>query len=65
MKISMLINVEMQTAVGILTLISMINTASDNLKASKVFIFQHFSFQEQVNPRMGSIHFVRKLLMFC
>ena len=40
----LLINVKMPTIVGILTLISMINTTPESLKARKVFIFQHFSF---------------------
>ena len=39
----MLINVIMPTTVGILTFIGMINTASEILKARKVFIFQYFS----------------------
>ena len=37
-----------QTIVGILTFISMINTTSESLKARNVFIFQHFSFYEQL-----------------
>ena len=36
----------LNTAVGILTFISMINTTSESLKARKVSIFQHFSFCE-------------------
>ena len=44
----MLINVEMPTIVGILTFMSMINAISENLKAGKVFIFQHFSSYEQL-----------------
>ena len=39
-KIYLLINVKMPT------LISMINTTSERLKARNVFIFQHFSFHE-------------------
>ena len=38
----------MPTIVGILTFSSMINTTSKSLKASKVFIFQHFSFNEHL-----------------
>ena len=34
--------------VGILTLISMINTTSESLKARKVFNFQHLVFYEQL-----------------
>ena len=48
MKFIMLINVKMPTIVGILAFISMINTPPDSLKARKVFIFQHFSFNEQL-----------------
>ena len=48
MKFIMHINVKMPTIVGILTFISMINTKSESLKASKVFIFQHFSFYEKL-----------------
>ena len=44
----MLITVKMPTIVGILTFISMINTTSESLKAIKIFIFQHFSFYEQL-----------------
>ena len=38
----------MPTIVDNLTFINMINTTSGNLKASIVFIFQHFSFYEQL-----------------
>ena len=48
MKFIMLIIVKMPTIVGILTLISMINTTSESLKARNVFIFQHFSFYEHL-----------------
>ena len=48
MEFIMFINVKMPTIVGILTFISMINTAYDRLKARKVFIIQHFSFYEQL-----------------
>ena len=37
----------MPTNVGILTFIRMINTASESLKAKKIFVFQQFSFYEQ------------------
>ena len=47
-KFIMLINVKMPTVVGILTFISMINTASESLKARKISIFQHFTFYEQL-----------------
>ena len=43
----MLINVKMPTIVGILTFISMIKQHM-SFKARKVFIFQHFSFYEQL-----------------
>ena len=43
----MLINVKMPTIVGILTFISMINTISKSLEKN-AFIFQHFSFHEQL-----------------
>ena len=46
-KLYLLINVKMPTIVGILTFI-MINKTSEGLKARKVFIFQHFSFHEQL-----------------
>ena len=39
-------NIKMPTSVGILTLMSMINTTSESLNASKVFSFQYFSFHE-------------------
>ena len=48
MKFILLVNVKMPTAVGILTFISLINTTSDSLKASKLLICQHFSFYEQL-----------------
>ena len=50
-KFIMLINVKMPTIIGILTFISMINiknSTSECLKARIVFIFQHFTFSEQV-----------------
>ena len=48
MRFIKLINVNMPTIVDILTLISMINTTSESLEARKAFIFQHFSFYEQL-----------------
>ena len=48
MKFIMLINVKMPTIVGILTFVCMINRPSESLKAIKVFIFQQFSFYEQL-----------------
>ena len=44
MKFIMLINVTMPTIV----VIRMINTTSESLKAWKFFIFQHFSFHDQL-----------------
>ena len=41
----------MATSVGILTVTSMINTIYESLKARHVFIFQHFSFYEQLKFR--------------
>ena len=43
-KFITLINVKMPTIVGILTLISRINTATKSLTARKIIIFQHFNF---------------------
>ena len=51
-KFILLINVIMPPIVGILTFISMINTSSDCLNARKIFIFQHFSFYEQLKFRV-------------
>ena len=48
MKFLKLINAKMPTIVGILAFISMINTTSESLKARKIFIFQHFSFYEEL-----------------
>ena len=48
MKFIMLINVELQTIVGILTFISMLNTTSESLKARKLFILQYLSFYKQL-----------------
>ena len=45
-KLILLINVKMPTIVGILTFISMINTASERLKASNFFVCMYFSFNE-------------------
>ena len=47
-KFILLINVKMPTIVGILTLISMINTTSDGLKARNLFIRLYFCFYEQL-----------------
>ena len=47
-EIIMLISVKMPTIVGILTLISMINTKSETLKACKICIFHHFTFYQQL-----------------
>ena len=43
----MLTYVKMPTIVGILILISMINTISENLKAGDIIIFQHLRFNKQ------------------
>ena len=48
MKFIMLIIVKMPTIVGILTFIIIIDTTYEDLKATKVFNFQHFSFYEQL-----------------
>ena len=47
-KFILLINVKMPTIVGILTFMSMINTTSERLKARNFFIWQYFSFYEQL-----------------
>ena len=44
----LLINVKMPTIVGILTLISRLNTVSESFKAKQILIFPHFSFYEQL-----------------
>ena len=49
MELIMFINVKMPTSVGILILISMVSATSGGMKARKVFIFQHFSYYEQLN----------------
>ena len=49
-KIILLINVKMPT-IGILTYISMINTASERLYARNFFICLYFSFYEQLKFR--------------
>ena len=46
-KFILLINVKMPTIVGILTIISMVNTTSEKLKASHFFICRYVSFYEQ------------------
>ena len=48
MKFIKLINVKMPTIVGILILMSKINTTSENLKAKKVFSFKYFRFYEHL-----------------
>ena len=50
-KFIQLINVEMPTIAGILTVISMINTASERLKARNYFICRYFSFYELLKFR--------------
>ena len=50
-KIILLIIVKIPTMVGILTLISMINTTSKRLKARHFFICRYFSFYEQLKFR--------------
>ena len=51
-KFILLINVKMQTIVGILTFMSMINTTSERLKARHFFICLYFSFYEQLKFRV-------------
>ena len=46
MNFTVLMSIKMPTMVGILTFISRINTASECLKAPKIFIFQGLSFYE-------------------
>ena len=48
MEFILLINVKMPTIVGILTFISRINAKFEGSKARKFFIFQHFSFYDQL-----------------
>ena len=55
MKFIMLMNVKMPTTVGILTFMSMINTISKSLKARTVFVFQFFSFYEQLKSTQLSM----------
>ena len=47
-KFILLINVQMQTIVGILTFISMIYKKSERLTARNFFICPYFSFYEQL-----------------
>ena len=47
MKI-LLIGVKMPTIVGIITFISRINTSYESFKARNTYLFQHFSFYEQL-----------------
>ena len=47
-KSILLKNVKMPTIVGILTFISRINTISESFKASKILIFLHSSFYNQL-----------------
>ena len=48
MKFIMLINVKMPTIVGILTVISMINTTSENLKERITLLNHYYVFYEQL-----------------
>ena len=48
MKFILLINVKMLTIIGILTIISMINTTFEGLKARNFFICLYLSFYEQL-----------------
>ena len=50
-KFILLINVEMPTIAGILTVIRMINTASERLKARNYFICRYLSFYELLKFR--------------
>ena len=45
------INVKMPTSDGILTIISMLNTTSERLKARNLFICRYFSFYKQLKFR--------------
>ena len=45
-KFNLLINVKMPTIVGILTLISRINTAFENFKAFKIFIYKNYVYEQ-------------------
>ena len=47
-KSILLINVKMPTIVGILTIISMINTTSERLKDRNFFICLYFRYNEQL-----------------
>ena len=47
----LLIIVKMPTIIGILTFISMMNTACERLKARNFFVSPHFSFYEQLKFR--------------
>ena len=47
-KFILLINVKTPTIVGVLTFISMINAASERLKARNIFIYRYFSVHEQL-----------------
>ena len=49
MKFILLINAKMPTIVGILAFISKINTTSECFNQGTPFIFQHFSFYEQLH----------------
>ena len=48
MKFILLINAKMPTIVGILTFISRINTSYESLKARNTYLYQYFSFYEQL-----------------
>ena len=48
MKFILLMNVKMPTTVGILILISMINTTSERFKARNLFICRYYSFYEHL-----------------
>ena len=50
-KFILLINVKMPTIVGILTFLSLIDTASERLIARNFFICRYFSFYEQLKFR--------------
>ena len=49
----LLINVKMPTIVGILTFISMINTTSERLEVSNLFICRYFRFCEQFGAHLS------------
>ena len=62
MKFILLINVKMPTIVGILTLISIINTTSERLKTRHFFICWYFSFMTSWNFMLSWVEHEKKFL---